>query len=163
MPRKFDPESAAIAFHLQQLVADFAHEIDSNNGLNIDELYTADGVFFVGSTPYKGHAAIKKFYADRLERIPAQHKDGVRVGAHTFLNMRSELQDKEHGTVFFTNVSYAGEGHPPVRTTITPAMITICRMDFRLEADGLWRISAFTGTPVFVGDDPFTRAQLLKS
>lgn len=161
MPR-FDAQSAATALELQQLVLDFAHEIDSNNGLDIARFYTADGVFFVGDTPYKGHEAIKKFYADRLTRIPGQHKDGVRVGCHTFLNLRVEIQDREHGTVYFTNVSYAGEGHPPVRTTITPAMVTTCRMDFRLEADGEWRIAAFVGKPLFVGDDPFTRQQLLK-
>jgi len=160
---KFTPETAAIALELQQAVAEFAHEIDSNNGLDIADFYTADGVFFVGDTPYKGHEAIRKFYTDRLARIPGQHKDGIRVGSHTFLNLRVEIRDAENGTVFFTNVSYAGEGQPPVRTTITPAMITTCRMDFRLEADGEWRICAFVGTPVFVGDDPFTRQQLLKS
>ncbi|MDB5970394.1 MAG: hypothetical protein JWQ90_2844 [Hydrocarboniphaga sp.] len=162
MPQ-FDPESAAIAFQLQQLVSEFAHEIDSNNGLNIADLYTTDGVFFVGDTPYKGHEVITKFYTDRLARIPSQHKDGVRVGAHTFLNMRVAIKDKQNATVFFTNVSYAGEGQPPVRMTITPAMITRCHMDFRLEPDGQWRIAAFIGKPLFVGDDPFTRQQLLKS
>lgn len=161
--RKFDPESAAVAFQLQQTVAEFASELDFNNGLNIADFYTADGVFFVGDRSYQGHEAIKKFYADRLERIPGQHKDGVRVGAHTFLNLRVAIEDGQNATVFFTNVSYAGEGHPPVRMTITPAMVTACRMDFRLEADGQWRIASFTGKPLFVGDDPFTRQQLLKS
>ena len=161
--QKFTPETAAIALQVQQLVAEFAHEIDTNNGLDIADFYAEDGVFFVGDTEYKGHAAITKFYADRLTRIPSQHKDGIRVGCHTFLNLRSEIKDRESASVFFTNVSYAGEGHPPVRATITPAMITRCRMDFRLEGDGQWRITAFTGTPLFVGDDPFTRAQLLKN
>ncbi|HET8882591.1 MAG TPA: nuclear transport factor 2 family protein [Solimonas sp.] len=160
---RFDRESALIAIELQQLVAEFAHEIDSNDGLDLARFYTADGVFFVGDTQYQGHAAINKFYSDRLERIPALHKDGIRVGAHTFLNLRTEVRDPHNASVFFTNVSYAGEGKPPVRATITPAMITTCRMDFRLEADGQWRIASFTGTPVFVGDDPFTRAQLLKN
>lgn len=160
---KFDPESAAVALELQQLVSDFAHEIDSNNGLKIADFYTEDGVFFVGDTPYQGHEVITKFYTDRLARIPSQHKDGIRVGCHTFLNLRVEIKDQHNATVFFTNVSYAGEGHPPVRMTITPAMITSCHMDFRLEADGQWRICAFIGKPLFIGDDPFTRAQLLKS
>jgi hypothetical protein len=162
MPR-FDRESALIAIELQQIVAEFANEIDSNDGLDLAGFYTEDGVFFVGDTPYKGREAIGKFYRDRLERIPALHKDGIRVGAHTFLNLRTEVRDAHNASVFFTNVSYAGEGKPPVRMTITPAMITTCRMDFRLEADGRWRITSFTGTPVFIGDDPFTRSQLLKN
>jgi hypothetical protein len=160
---KFDAASAAIALEVQQTVSEFAHEIDTNNGLNIADFYTADGVFFVGDTPYKGHDTIKKFYADRLLRIPGQHKDGIRVSAHTFLNLRTVIKDAHNATVFFTNVNYAGEGHPPVRMTITPAMVTQCQMDFRLEADGVWRIAAFVGKPLFVGDDPFTRAQLLKN
>lgn len=160
---KFDPQSAAIALELQQTVSAFAHEIDTNNGLDLADFYAEDGVFFVGDTQYRGHAAIRKFYADRLERIPGQHKDGIRVGTHTFLNLRTVIKDAQHATVFFTNVSYAGEGHPPVRMTITPAMITACHMDFQLEADGVWRITAFIGKPLFIGDDPFTRAQLLKN
>jgi len=160
---KFDQESAIIAIELQQIVSEFAHEIDTNHGLNISDFYAEDGVFAVGDFSHKGHAAIKKFYADRAERIPAAHKDGIRVSAHTFVNMRVAIQDKENATVFFTNVNYGGEGHPPVRGTITPAMVTVCRMDFRLEADGHWRITLFSGKPLFVGDDPFTKAQLLKN
>ena len=96
-------------------------------------------------------------------RVAAQHKDGIRVAAHTFVNIRTTVEDKNNATVCFTNVNYAGEGHPPVRGTISPAMITDCRMVFRRETDGVWRIASFSGKPLFVGDDPFTRASLLKS
>jgi hypothetical protein len=161
--RKFDQETAIIALQLQQIVADFAHEIDTNGGLNIEQFYAADGEFSVGDYTHKGHAAIKKFYADRALRIPAAHKDGIRVSVHTFLNLRVEVADKTNATVYFTNVNYAGEGHPPVLGTISPAMVTDCRMVFRCEADGNWRIVLFAGKPKFVGNDPFVNKQLLKS
>ena len=160
---KFDSETALIAIQLQQIVSEFAHEIDSNGGLNIAEFYAADGEFSVGDYSHKGHAAIQKFYADRAQRIVSSHKDGIRVSVHTFVNMRVHVESPTSATVYFTNVNYAGEGHPPVLGTINPAMVTDCRMVFRREADGHWRIVLFGGKPMFVGNDPFVNKQLLKS
>lgn len=160
---KFNAQTAVIALELQQLVSEFAHEIDSNGGLNIAKFYAEDGEFAVGDYSHKGHAAINKFYADRAQRIPASHKDGIRVSVHTFLNMRVHVADENNATVYFTNVNYAGEGKPPVLGAINPAMVTDCRMVFRRDSDGEWRIVLFGGTPKFVGNDPFVNKQLLKS
>ncbi|GFE79844.1 hypothetical protein GCM10011487_18440 [Steroidobacter agaridevorans] len=159
---KFNAETALIAIELQQLVSEFAHEIDTNGGLNITQFYAEDGEFSVGDYTHKGHAAIGKFYSDRAQRIPASHKDGIRVSMHTFVNMRVHVADKSNATVYFTNVNYAGEGHPPVMGAINPAMVTDCRMVFRKERDGEWRIVLFGGKPLFVGNDPFVNKQLLK-
>jgi hypothetical protein len=41
-------------------------------------------------------------------------------------------------------------------------MVTDCKMVFRREADGEWRIVLFGGKPLFVGNDPFVNKQLLK-
>jgi len=162
MPR-FDPETAIIALELQQILSEFAHDLDFNSCRGIAEFYAEDGMFAVGDFTHKGRAAIRKFYEDRNVRVAAQHKDGIRVSAHTFLNVRVAIADKNNATLFFTNVNYAGEGQPPVRATISPAMITDCQMKFRREAGGNWLITSFSGKPLFVGDDPFTKGQLLKS
>ena len=161
--RKCDRESAIIVIELHQLTAEFAHEIDFNSDPDTTEFYTEDGTFAVGDYTHRGHAAIRKFYAEREQRIPGQHKDGIRVAVHTFLNPRVEVQDKDNATIFFTNVNYAGEGHPPVLGTIQPAMVTVCRMVCRRETDGIWRIAWFSGTPLFVGNDPFVNKALLKA
>jgi hypothetical protein len=161
--RKFDHETAIVAIELQQTLAEFAHDLDFNDCRGVADFYTEDGVFAVGDFTHQGRAAIRKFYDDRNVRVAAQHKDGIRVSAHTFLNVRVDIEDKANATLHFTNVNYAGEGHPPVRGTITPAMVTTCRMAFRREADGVWRITSFSGKPLFVGDDPFTKGSLLKS
>jgi hypothetical protein len=160
---KFTQETAIIALELQQILAEFAHDLDFNNCLGIADFYAEDGAFAVGDFTHKGRAAIRKFYEDRNVRVRAQHKDGVRVAAHTFLNVRVVVHDTTNATLHFTNVNYAGEGHAPVRGTISPAMITACQMVFRREADDHWRITSFSGKPLFVGDDPFTKAALLKS
>ena len=161
--RKFDQETAVIALELQQILAEFTHDLDFNDCRGIADFYAEDGSFAVGDFTHKGRPAIRKFYEDRNVRVQAQHKDGIRVGAHTFVNIRVAIQDKNNATAYFTNVSYAGEGHPPVRGTISPAMITACQMVFRRETDGNWFITSFSGKPLFVGEDPFTRASLLKS
>jgi ketosteroid isomerase-like protein len=161
MPR-FTPETAVIALELQQIVAEFAADLDSNDGMNICDFYAADGEFAVGDFSHKGHAAIRKFYADRKERMLPQLKDGIRVAAHTFLNVRVKVESASDAIVHFTNVNYGGEGKPPQLGTISPAMVTACRMDFRREADGEWRITRFSGSPLFVGDDPVTKRMLLK-
>jgi len=161
--RKFNAESAIVALELQRILAEFAHDLDFNNCRGIADFYAEDGVFAVGDFTYQGKTAIRKFYTDREGRVAAQHKDGVRVSAHTFLNVRVDVADRSNATVYFTNVNYAGEGHPPVRGTITPAMVTDCRMVFRLGPDGNWLITSFSGKPLFVGDDPFSKGSLLKS
>lgn len=160
---KLNSETALIALELQQILAEFAHDLDFNDCLGIADFYAEDGAFSVGDYIHQGRAAIRKFYEDRIVRVRAQHKDGIRVGTHTFVNVRVTVGDKNNASVHFTNVNYAGEGHPPVRGTISPAMITACRMDFRREPDGNWRITSFSGKPLFVGDDPFTKASLLKT
>ena len=162
MPR-FTAETAVIALELQQIVAEFANDLDFNDGLNICDFYAEDGEFAVGDFSYKGHAAIRQFYADRKERMLPQLKDGIRVAAHTFLNVRVSVESAGTAVVHFTNVNYGGEGKPPQLGTISPAMVTACRMDFRREGDGEWRIMRFSGSPLFVGDDPVTKRMLLKS
>jgi hypothetical protein len=161
--RKFDQETTIIALELQRKLAEFAADLDFNNCRGIADFYAEDGVFAVGDFTYQGKAAIRKFYSDREARVAAQHKDGIRVSAHTFLNVRVDVESETKATVYFINVNYAGEGQPPVRGTITPAMVTDCRMAFRLEPDDNWRISSFSGKPLFVGDDPFSKGSLLKS
>jgi ketosteroid isomerase-like protein len=161
--RKLTPETAVIAVELQQILAEFTHDLDFNSCRGIADFYAEDGVFAVGDYTHKGRAAIRKFYDERNERVRAQHKDGIRVSAHTFVNVRITVEDKNNATAYFTNVNYAGEGKPPVRMTITPALVTDCRMTFRREADGNWYITSFTGSALFVGDDPFSKGTLLKS
>jgi ketosteroid isomerase-like protein len=162
--RKFNSDTAVIAVELQQMISEFAHEIDTNDGRGITDFYIEDGVFAVGDFTRTGHAEIRKFYADGAERARARSKDGVRVRRHTYVNHRVEVQDKDNATIHFINVHYAGEGKPPLMGAISPAMVTECRMVCRRCEDGLWRIVVFDGMPMFVGDnDPVSRAALLKA
>ena len=162
--RTFNQQSAIVAIELQQLVAEFAYEVDTNGSRNITQYYAEDGVFAVGDFTRKGHAEIDQFYADGAAKAKALCKDGIRIRWHTFVNFRYDITDDDNATIHFTNVHYTGEGATPVMGPISPAMVTDCRMTCRREADGLWRITLFDGTPLFVDDsDKISSSALLKS
>jgi hypothetical protein len=158
---KFTPETALAALELQQLVADWCHELDFNGGLDVTRLFTEDCVVEAGKISYKGHAAMQKFYADRAERIRTEQKDGVRTSRHLGLNLRYTFAGADRASVSFLIMNFSGSGGPPIFDTI-PSIVTDVRFECRREADGRWRIAEFHGEPVFIGSDPFQNAAVVK-
>ena len=161
--RKFTPETAIAAIELQQMVIDFLHEIDVNEGRDITDFYAEDGTFLLGDYTYRGHAAIGNFYKDRAERVRSQLKDGARTSRHSFTNLRISIEDGNRADLRFCNVQFSGEGKAPVRDFDGPTMVVDCRMACRCDTDGQWRIAEFQGSPTFVGKDPFLNKMLIKS
>jgi SnoaL-like domain len=159
---RFDKETGISAIELHQLIADWGHELDMNGGLAIARLLTEDCTYIVGGVPYRGHAPVTKFYTDRGERVRTLQKDGVRTQRHTISNLRVAFQDPSHATVTFIIVNYSAEGNPPVLGLTGPTIVADCRMDCRRETDGEWRISLFDSAPMFVGNDPFLNASVVK-
>ena len=160
MPR-FDQDAAIKAIALQQLINEWGYELDFNGGLTMPRLCTEDVNYLVGGTSYRGHAAVQKFYADRGERVRTQQKDGVRTQRHTISNYRLASSAADHAEVTFLLVNYSAEGKAPALNLVGPTIIADCRMEFRLEADGEWRISLFDSTPIFIGNDPFLNASVV--
>jgi hypothetical protein len=160
--RRFDPDSALSAIELQQLVADWSHELDANGGLAVMQLCTEDCNYIVGGNSFRGRAAVRKFYVDRGERVRTQQKDGVRTQRHTISNLRISLQDEARADLEFTIVNYSGEGKAPVFGLAGPSIVADCRMHCRREADG-WRIAEFSSEPIFVGNDPFLNAAVVRT
>ena len=161
MPR-FNQETAVSAIELQQLIVEWGYELDMNGGLNIAALCTEDCNYLVGGISHRGHAAVKKFYTDRGERVRTQQKDGVRTQRHTITNLRVSFQDKDLATVNFILVNYSAEGKAPAFNLTGPTIIADCRMECRREADGEWRIALFDSEPTFIGNDPFLNAAVVK-
>jgi hypothetical protein len=157
------PEAAIAATQLHLLVAEFAHELDANNGQGIDAFYTEDGLFYIGGRPVQGRADIVAFYRERVARLAREQKDGIRVSRHIFTNIRIAFQDETHADVDFISLQYAGEGAPPVRDVSSPTSVADCRMRCRKEADGVWRVAEFDGAPVFLGQDAFLNKSLGRS
>jgi ketosteroid isomerase-like protein len=160
---RLDPEAALSALELQQLIADWGHELDANGGLGLMDLCTEDCNYVVGGTSFRGRAAVRRFYVDRGERVRTQQKDGVRTQRHTISNLRISFQDASRANLEFTIVNYSGEGKAPVFGLAGPSIVADCRMHCRREGDGSWRIAEFSSEPIFVGNDPFLNAAVVRS
>lgn len=158
--RRFDMEKLVTAYELEQLLYDFAAELDFNDSRNIQAFYTEDAVFMAGPTALEGRDAIIAFYARRNDNVAKLQKDGARTGRHTFLNVRVTFEDDDHATIHFTNINYAGEGKAPVSGLVGPSMIADCRMHCRRQGDGSWLFCKFDPRAALIGEDDFMKKML---
>jgi hypothetical protein len=161
--RKFDQETAIIALELQQILADFGHEIDFNSARNITDYYAPDGTFVVGETRHTGRAAIRQFYDGRAEKILTEQAEGIRTARHTFTNVRVVILDDHNAALYFFNINYSGQGAPPLSGFAGPTFFSDCRMLLRREAGGEWLITEFGGEPTFIGGDSFLNRMVGKA
>lgn len=158
--RKFTMDQMLTAFQLEQLLYDFAEELDQNGGVNVEQFYTEDAEFITPGGTIKTSAGIRGFYENRNAMVKKLQKDGQRTGRHTFVNVRCHIHDDDNATLYFTNVNYAGEGAPPVPGLQGPSAIADCRMECRREAGGNWRFSVFAPSQALVGEDDFMKKML---
>ncbi len=161
MPR-FTQQNAADAMDVHQLIIEWGHELDINNAINITDSCTQDCTYYLAGKPFTGHDAIKQFYAARNERVRTQQKDGVRTQRHTISNLRVTFADKDSAVIHFMLVNYSKEGKPPALDLVGPTIVADCKMEAKREADGEWRISLFDSTPIFIGNDPFLNASVVR-
>jgi hypothetical protein len=161
MPR-FNQDNAASALEVQQLIVEWGYDLDLTGGSTLTDLCTGDCEYYVGGKLYSGHEPIRQFYAARNERVRTQQKDGVRTQRHTISNFRVVFKEAGFASVDFMLVNYSAEGKAPALNLVGPTIIADCRMDCRREADGEWRIALFDSTPVFIGNDPFLNASVVK-
>jgi len=159
---RLNNETVLDTIELQHLILDWGHELDINGGINVASLCTDDCNYLLGGISHRGRDAITKFYAGRAERIRLQQKDGVRTQRHTLSNIRAIIQDKDHATVRFMVVNYSAEGKAPARDLVGPTIVADARMECRRDSDLIWRIALFDSQPIFVGNDPFLNASVVK-
>lgn len=160
--RNFDQASALAALELQQLVAEWGHELDANGGVNVAALCTSDCHYVIGSTSYRGRDAVTQFYMARGERVRTQQRDGVRTQRHTLSNLRIAFVDAQQARLEFLVVNYSAEGKAPALHLVGPTIVADAQMKCTRDADGVWRIAEFTSQPVFIGNDPFLNAAVVK-
>ena len=159
---RFDQEAAGAVAELQQLVNDWGYELDMNDCKGVPELCTGDCNYIVGGNSHRGPAAIARFYAARNERVRTQQKDGVRTQRHTISNFRVSFRDRHNASLTFLLVNYSAEGKAPVLNLVGPTIIADCQFKCRREPGGEWRIAEFNSQPVFIGNDPFLNASVVK-
>ena len=143
---KFNIEQAVAFAAVQELINEWAHELDMHNGLHIADLVTEDCVYLVGGTPVQGRAAIEKSYRDRLARLSAQPK-GVPMLRHMISNLCVSFRKADEVSITFTLLFFTtGSGN----NVPDPTAVADVRMDCWREADEHWRIAKFDSNQPFV-------------
>jgi ketosteroid isomerase-like protein len=138
---KFTVEQAASAMAVQQLIHDWAYELDLHDGLQIEPLLTDDCVYTVGGEARQGKAAVVQFYIDRRARLEATEA-GPPVMRHPITTLRVMLTGEDSADVTFNIVFFSGFGATPI-TMAGPVAVADVTMSVRRDADGEWRIARF--------------------
>lgn len=157
----FDQEKIAAAIELQHLIMEWGADLDSHGGRNLTRLLTEDCNYLIGAKAYRGHAEVQAYYDSRVEVIRAQFENG-RTQRHAISNLRFDFKSADKASVAFMLVNYSGAGQPPVRNLVGPTIVADCRMEFAKGTDGNWLIAMFDSAPIFVGNDPYLNAAVVK-
>lgn len=145
---KFTLEQALVVTEVQQLINDWAGELDVNNGLQIAALVTEDCVYNVGGNEHRGRPAVSKFYQDRLARLSALPQ-GVPTQRHTLSNLRVEFRASDEVSITFSLVYFTTAGMASGLNHADPAAVADVRMNCRRDSDEEWRIAKFDSNQTF--------------
>jgi hypothetical protein len=159
--RKFTAAQFQDAFELQQMLYDFAYELD-HGAKDVGRFYADDGAFRTGGINVEGRAAVQGFYNTRNENVKKYQKGGERTGRHIFTNVRVVFDeaDGDKATIYFTNMNFAGEGPAPVQGLGTPSAIADGVMECRRQPDGHWLFTLFAPKQALIGEDDFMKLML---
>ena len=158
----FDQARAGDVLEIQQLIIEWGYDLDMTGGSAVAKLVTDDCDYKVGGVQHLGPDAVTKFYAARNERVRTQQKDGVRTQRHTITNPRVSFQGAQDATIEFLIVNYSAEGKAPALNLVGPTIIADCQMKCRRDGARGWLIASFDSQPVFIGNDPFLNASVVK-
>jgi hypothetical protein len=160
--RKFTAEQMLAAFELEQMLYDFAYEIDLNGAKDVGRFYTEDGAFRTGGVNIQGRAGLQGFYDNRNAAVKQHQKGGERTGRHVFTNVRVVFDeaDADKATLTFTNINYAGEGPAPVQGLGSPSAIADGLFECARQADGHWLFTLFAPKQALIGEDDFMKLML---
>jgi hypothetical protein len=157
---ELQPDQVLAVLALQQLIAEYCHELDCNAGRNAPTLFSDDGVMQVGKMSYSERAAMQAFYDDLAKQIEAGGPGAVRTTRHVCSNLRIAFQSSDRATVQCLMVNYSAAGQPPVFDATVPTVVSDTRFECAREANR-WRIKGLFGGPVFVGNDPLQNKVLV--
>jgi len=141
-------EQALAVNELQQLINDWAYELDVNQGLEIANLLTEDCIYSVRGAPVKGSAAVVQFYKGRLETLSAQ-VTGVPTQRHTISNLRVGFRSADAVSITFSLLFFTTAGSEKGLNQTDPAAVADVRMDCQRGSDGEWRIARFDSNQAF--------------
>lgn len=145
---KVDPARVADILSVQQLINEWADELDIRNGLSITDLLCEDVNYTVRGGARHNRDEVLAFYRQRfaeLEATPA----GVPVHRHAVINLRTQFRSGDEVTCRFGMIYFSAMGMASGTDHADPALVADVEMDCRRCADGHWRIARFDSAPVF--------------
>lgn len=144
---KFSAEQAIAYVTIQQLIHDWADELDLRNGLQMGELVTEDCHYVVRGEPRRSGGEVVAFYQGRLKELEAA--GGAPVHRHALSNLRVDFRSDDHAAIEFKLIYFTVAGMSSGTDHADPAAFADVQMEVRREADGHWRISHFDSGQVF--------------
>jgi ketosteroid isomerase-like protein len=142
---KFNIEQAVAFAAVQELINEWAHDLDIHNGLHVADLVTDDCIYGVGETQVHGRAGVEKNYRDRLTRLSATPQ-GVPTMRHMISNLCLTFRKADEVSITFSLLFFTSASGS---TVSDPAAVADVRMDCRKEADEHWRIAKFDSNQPF--------------
>ncbi len=137
---KFTVQQAADVLAVQQVINDWAYDLDLHNNEHVGDVITDDISYNIAGALRSGKAAVEAFYGERREMLAA--KGGTPpVMRHINSNFRVSFNTPDHVSVTFFLVFFSTEvvGFDPA-DVIAVADVW---MDCKRDAEGEWRISKF--------------------
>jgi hypothetical protein len=145
---KLSKEQAVVVSEVQQLINDWAYELDVHNGLEISNLVTEDCIYSVRGTSLEGRAAVENFYKQRLQDL-STHPTGVPTQRHALSNLRVKFRSASEVSITFTLIFFTTAGMASGVSHAEPAAVADVRMDCRRGGDEEWRIAKFDSNQTF--------------
>jgi len=146
---KFDLQQAADVLAIQQVINEWATDLDITNGENMADLLTEDCAYNVRGAWREGRDAVVRFYADRKAEL-SQTLAGVPIHRHALSNFRVTFRTPDDAGVGYSLIYFSTMGSDMGTAETLPFSYADVFMDCRRCEDGHWRISRFDSNPVFV-------------
>jgi ketosteroid isomerase-like protein len=149
----FTIEQVVAVASIQQLINDWAYDLDVHEGLHIASLVTEDCNYTVRAVPRIGRAAVEAFYKERLATLSGQ-PGGAPTQRHMLSNLRVDFRSDVEASITFSLLYFSTLGIAAGTDHADPAAVSDVRMDVRRDADGEWRIAKFDSGMTFKRTPP---------
>jgi uncharacterized protein (TIGR02246 family) len=136
---KFTMEETMAWVAIQQLINEWAAELDGNNGLNIGELVTEECAYTVRGVERKSRSEVEAFYKGRL----AELADGPPVQRHVQTNLVVRFNSADEASIAFTLVYFTTAIVAAGASEADPCAVADVKMTCQRCDDGHWRIAMF--------------------
>jgi hypothetical protein len=145
---KFTSEETVAVAALQQLINEWARDLDLHHGLHIGALVTDDCEYVMGPVTRNGRADVELHYKERLARLTAE-PTGIPTLRHLNSNLCVSFDRSDAASITFSLLYFSTAGMSRGLRQADPAAVADVRMNCRKEVDGHWRIATFDSNQTF--------------